>query len=102
MLNDKHGTIGKALRGIRPEHRELWFIFCQMSASQLCIISTSLICTLVYSIIFMVFPAALYIRSARATYVFLVLLLAVSTWNGATFYVEVFGRKSVLPVQSRR
>jgi len=31
MLNDKRGPIGKALRGIRANHRELWFIFFQLS-----------------------------------------------------------------------
>jgi hypothetical protein len=32
MLNDKRGPIGKALQGIKPEHREPWFIFGQLSA----------------------------------------------------------------------
>lgn len=31
MLNDKRGPIGKALQGIRPAHRELWFMFGQLS-----------------------------------------------------------------------
>jgi hypothetical protein len=31
MLNDKKGPIGKLLRGIRANHRELWFIFFQLS-----------------------------------------------------------------------
>lgn len=35
MLNDKRGPIGKALQGIRPEHRELWFIFGQLSESSI-------------------------------------------------------------------
>ncbi|WVW82794.1 hypothetical protein I302_104805 [Kwoniella bestiolae CBS 10118] len=77
LLNDKRGPIGKALRGIRPEHRELWFIFCQ----------------LIYSIIFMVPPAALFIHSSTASSAFLIIIFAVSAWNGASFYVEVFGRK---------
>ena len=47
----------------------------------------------VYSIIFMIPPATLFIRSARASYAFLIIIFAVSAWNGATFYVEVFGRK---------
>lgn len=34
MLNDKRGPIGKALQDIRPEHRELWFIFAQFSVFQ--------------------------------------------------------------------
>ncbi|WRT67406.1 uncharacterized protein IL334_004377 [Kwoniella shivajii] len=77
MLNDKRGPIGKALQGIRPEHRELWFIFGQ----------------LIYSIIFMIPPAALFIRNSRASSAFLIIIFAVSAWNGASFYVEVFGRK---------
>ncbi|WVQ71907.1 hypothetical protein IAR50_001449 [Cryptococcus sp. DSM 104548] len=77
MLNDKRGPIGKALKGIPPAHRELWFIFGQ----------------LIYSIIFMIPPAALLIHSANASYIFIVLIFAASTWNGASFYVEVFGRK---------
>lgn len=77
MLNDKRGPIGKSLRNIRPEHRELWFIFGQ----------------LIYSIIFMLPPALLLIHSARASSIFLLTIFGVSAWNGATFYVEVFGRK---------
>lgn len=33
MLNDKRGPIGKALQGIKPSRRELWFIFGQLSES---------------------------------------------------------------------
>jgi hypothetical protein len=65
------------LRGCRPEHRELWFIFGQ----------------LIYSVIFMIPAAALLIHSAVATNVALVLIFWVAAWNGASFYVEVFGRK---------
>ncbi|RXK40990.1 integral membrane protein [Tremella mesenterica] len=77
LLNDKRGPIGKALQGIRPEHREEWFIFGQ----------------LIYSVIFMVPPATLLIHSSRASSSFLILIFSVSAWNGASFYVEVFGRK---------
>lgn len=31
MLNDKKGPIGKLLREFRADHRELWFIFLQLS-----------------------------------------------------------------------
>lgn len=51
----------------------------------------------VYSVVFMLPAAALFINSARASHVFLVVIFAVSAWNGATFYVEVFGRKYVSP-----
>ncbi|WVO14095.1 hypothetical protein L204_101723 [Cryptococcus depauperatus] len=77
MLSDKRGPIGKALKGVRPEHRELWFIFGQ----------------LIYTIIFMVPPSLLFIHSSAASNVFLIVIFTVSAWNGAAFYVEVFGRK---------
>jgi len=44
----------------------------------------------------MIPPAVLFIHSPTATSVFLVTIFAVSAWNGASFYVEVFGRKCVL------
>ncbi|KAL7424247.1 hypothetical protein Q5752_001834 [Cryptotrichosporon argae] len=77
LVNDKRGPIGRLLRGIRPEHRELWFIFAQF----------------IYSLIFMTPPAVLFIHSTRASAVFLVAIFIASAWNGASFYVEVFGRK---------
>jgi hypothetical protein len=41
----------------------------------------------------MVPPAVLFIHSAKASAAFLAIIFSVSAWNGATFYVEVFGRK---------
>lgn len=90
LLNDKHGPIGRALRGIRPEHRELWFIFGQLSASPQLL---PLPLTPVYSIVFMVPAALLFITSSRWTNIALILVFWVAAWNGASFYVEVFGRK---------
>jgi hypothetical protein len=92
MLNDKKGPIGKLLRGIRANHRELWFIFFQLSQSTT---RCSIADKIVYSVVFMIPAAALFINSARASNVFLVVIFAVSAWNGASFYVEVFGRKYV-------
>jgi hypothetical protein len=46
----------------------------------------------------MIPAAALFINSPRASNVFLILIFAVSAWNGASFYVEVFGRKYVPPL----
>jgi hypothetical protein len=93
-VNDKRRPIGKALQGIKPEHRELWFIFWQLSASRQVPYRGWMVLTVtVYSIVFMVPPAALYIHSPRATAAFLILIFSVSAWNGASFYVEVFGRK---------
>lgn len=41
-------------------------------------------------------PAAtIFIHHSRSSNVFLVVIFAVSAWNGANFYVEVFGRKCV-------
>ena len=99
MLNDKRGPIGRALQGIRPEHRELWFIFGQLSESPAS--NTPYFASrwrsrsrlVVYSIIFMVPPAALFIHSLTASSAFLIIIFTVSAWNGASFYVEVFGRK---------
>lgn len=41
----------------------------------------------------MIPAATLFIHSATATYIALTTIFLVSVWNGATFYVEVFGRK---------
>lgn len=49
--------------------------------------------TPVYSIIFMIPASTLFIYSSRATNICLIVLFIQSAWNGATFYVEVFGRK---------
>ncbi|GHJ85090.1 hypothetical protein NliqN6_1492 [Naganishia liquefaciens] len=77
MLNDKHGPIGKALKGIPPAYREASFMGGQ----------------LVYSIICML-PAATFLNySPKACIVFLILVWSQAVWNGASFYVEVFGRK---------
>lgn len=41
----------------------------------------------------MIPAAALYVHSATASAIYLSVIFAASVWNGATFYVEVFGRK---------
>lgn len=47
----------------------------------------------VYSIICML-PAATFLSySPKACIVFLILVWSQAVWNGASFYVEVFGRK---------
>ena len=90
MLNDKRGPIGKLLQGITPGHRELWFIFAQFSMFT---VLTDVDRRSVYSCIFMLPPAAWFIHSPLASAAFLIIIFTVSAWNGATFYVEVFGRK---------
>lgn len=41
----------------------------------------------------MILPATLLIHSKTATNIYLIIIFSSSIWNGATFYVEVFGRK---------
>lgn len=43
----------------------------------------------------MIPPATLFIHSDKASKAFLILIFTVAAWNGAGFYVEVFGRKWV-------
>jgi len=77
MLNDKRGPIGKMLQGVKPEYREASFMGGQ----------------LVYSIICMLPAACWLVHSPMGSVVFLVVIFSVSVWNGASYYVEVFGRK---------
>ncbi|CAK9784518.1 putative integral to membrane protein [Cutaneotrichosporon oleaginosum] len=86
LLHDKHNPIGRALRGIKETHRETWFMFGQ----------------LIYSIIFMIPASTLFLHNATATYICLAVLFVVSTWNGASFYVEVFGRKFARELEKLR
>ncbi|KAJ9106545.1 hypothetical protein QFC20_004037 [Naganishia adeliensis] len=81
MLNDKHGPIGKALQGIPPAYREASFMGGQLGTQRL------------YSIICMLPAATFLIYSPKACFVFLILVWSQAVWNGASFYVEVFGRK---------
>ncbi|KAF8324467.1 uncharacterized protein EI90DRAFT_3129932 [Cantharellus anzutake] len=73
LLNDKHGPIGRMLRGVRPEFRE---------GAQF-----------VYSIITELPAIFILYDSATWSGVFLMFIFAVSVWNGGGFYIEVFGRK---------
>ncbi|KAF9246898.1 hypothetical protein BU15DRAFT_38475 [Melanogaster broomeanus] len=77
LLNDKRGTIGRALARTRPEKREAYFMVGQFLYSTL----TEL-------------PAVyLLYDNPRWSGAFLILIFAVSVWNGGGFYIEVFGRK---------
>lgn len=96
LLNDKHGPIGRALRAVKPAHRELWFIFgqfgeCGPLPTQLSLPSLANIP--VYSIIFMIPAATILMHSHTASDLVIILLFVVAVWNGGNFYVEVFGRK---------
>ncbi|KAL5487883.1 hypothetical protein ACEPAI_5991 [Sanghuangporus weigelae] len=76
MLNDKRGIIGRMLSHIPPQYRELSFMTGQ------------LVYTLAVEL-----PVLLLYQSSFASSTFLLLIFSVSVWNGAGFYIEVFGRK---------
>lgn len=77
LLNDKRGVIGRALQATSPQRREVYFMAGQF----------------VYSIVTELPAVFLLYDSKIASDIFLVLIFAVSVWNGGGFYVEVFGRK---------
>lgn len=52
---------------------------------------------LVYTLVTELPAVALLYNSAIASWIFLLGIFAVSVWNGAGFYIEVFGRKWVAP-----
>ncbi len=52
----------------------------------------------VYSIICMLPAATFLVKSPNASVIFLLAIFGVSVWNGASYYVEVFGRKWVPPL----
>ncbi|KAG8905111.1 hypothetical protein FRB99_000675 [Tulasnella sp. 403] len=77
LLNDKRGVIGRVLQSVSPDYRLVSF----MAGQLLYTIATEL-------------PAVfLLYDSPMASSVFLLVIFAVSVWNGAGFYIEVFGRK---------
>ncbi|XP_006460144.1 hypothetical protein AGABI2DRAFT_68552 [Agaricus bisporus var. bisporus H97] len=77
LLNDQRGVIGKFLSLIPPPYREKGFLGGQ----------------LVYAVL-TVLPAVLLLyNSSIWSGCFLILIFAVSVWNGGGFYIEVFGRK---------
>ncbi|KAF9224327.1 hypothetical protein BS17DRAFT_879828 [Gyrodon lividus] len=77
LLNDKHGAIGRALVKTRPEKREAYFMVGQF----------------LYSILTELPAVYLLYDGPRWSGSFLILIFAVSVWNGGGFYIEVFGRK---------
>ncbi|KAG8862590.1 hypothetical protein FRB96_001148 [Tulasnella sp. 330] len=76
LLHDKRGVIGRMLQNIPPQYRILSFMTGQ----------------LVYTIITEI-PALFLYDSSMASCVFLLAIFGVSVWNGAGYYIEVFGRK---------
>ncbi|KAG8218337.1 hypothetical protein J3R82DRAFT_3952 [Butyriboletus roseoflavus] len=77
LLNDKRGAIGRALDKTHPERRAAFFMAGQF----------------VYSILTELPAVCLLYDSPRWSGTFLIVLFAVSVWNGGGFYIEVFGRK---------
>ncbi|KAI1789008.1 hypothetical protein LXA43DRAFT_600403 [Ganoderma leucocontextum] len=77
LLNDKRGAIGHALAKIPPAQREISFMAGQ----------------LLYSIITELPAVFILYDSAFWSSAYILLLFAVSVWNGGGFYIEVFGRK---------
>jgi hypothetical protein len=77
LLNDKRGTIGRALTKTRPERRVAYFMVGQF----------------LYSVLTELPAVYLLYDSPRWSGTFLILIFAVSVWNGGGFYIEVFGRK---------
>ncbi|KAJ7047734.1 hypothetical protein C8F04DRAFT_936264 [Mycena alexandri] len=77
LLNDKRGVIGRSLSSVPAAYREAAFMFGQ----------------LLYGVLTEVPAVYLLYNSPRWSGVFLILILAVSVWNGGGFYIEVFGRK---------
>ncbi|KAH9850061.1 hypothetical protein C2E23DRAFT_870278 [Lenzites betulinus] len=77
LLNDKRGAIGRSLARIPPQYREISFMGGQLAYS----VVTEL------PAVFLLYDSAFW----SAAYV--LLLFAVSVWNGGGFYIEVFGRK---------
>lgn len=77
LLSDKRGVIGRALSALPADSRIAAFMFGQ----------------LVYAILTEVPAVFVLYDSAFWSGVFLILIFAVSVWNGGGFYIEVFGRK---------
>ncbi|KAL4082023.1 hypothetical protein V8B97DRAFT_148642 [Scleroderma yunnanense] len=77
LLNDKRGKIGQMLAKVQPERRVPSFMVGQFA----------------YSILTELPAIYLLYDSPRWSGTFLILIFAVSVWNGGGYYIEVFGRK---------
>ncbi|KAJ7873355.1 hypothetical protein B0H14DRAFT_146196 [Mycena olivaceomarginata] len=77
LLNSKRGVIGRSLSAIPPAYRVMSFLTGQ----------------LLYAVLTEAPAVYLLYDSPLWSGVFLLLILAVSVWNGGGFYIEVFGRK---------
>ncbi|KJA24609.1 hypothetical protein HYPSUDRAFT_117309, partial [Hypholoma sublateritium FD-334 SS-4] len=77
LLNDKHSPIGQMLSSVPEQYRQASFVGGQF----------------VYAILTELPAIFLLYRSSFWSAVFLLVIFAVSVWNGGGFYIEVFGRK---------
>ncbi|KDE08942.1 hypothetical protein, variant [Microbotryum lychnidis-dioicae p1A1 Lamole] len=77
LINDRKRLIGKIAAKVRPERREAAFIFGQA----------------VYTLVTLLIPIFGLYDSKFWSSIYLLTLFAVSVWNGASFYMEVFARK---------
>lgn len=77
MLNNKRGAIGRALASVPAAYRAEAFMAGQF----------------VYAVFTSLVPIFVLYDSALWSGAFLILIFAVSVWNGGGFYIEVFGRK---------
>ncbi|KAG0146851.1 hypothetical protein CROQUDRAFT_106857 [Cronartium quercuum f. sp. fusiforme G11] len=77
LLNSKSGLISKLLKSIKPENRANSFMISQYFYTLLTIL-----------------PSLLwFFNSKTLSGLFLWIMFSVSVWNGASFYMEVFGRR---------
>ncbi|KAJ2930217.1 hypothetical protein H1R20_g6857, partial [Candolleomyces eurysporus] len=86
LLNDKRGAIGRTLSSVPEQWRLESFMFGQ----------------LLYAILTELPAVFLLYDSATSSAVFLLVIFAVSVWNGGGFYIEVFGRKFEREVEALR
>jgi hypothetical protein len=99
LLNDKRGVIGRMLSSVKPQYRESSFMAGQLGTStdpgDLTCLNISYVC-LVYALITELPAVFVLYDSPLMSGVFIMIIFAVSVWNGGGFYIEVFGRKYVL------
>ena len=76
-LSQGKGMLARLLQSVPQTQREPLFMLVQM----------------LYTMLTMLPAPILFFRSKRWSIVFLMLLLTLSVWNGASYYVEVWGRR---------
>ncbi|THH20281.1 hypothetical protein EW146_g1039 [Bondarzewia mesenterica] len=86
MLNNKRGAISRALSSIPAKYRAESFMAGQF----------------VYAVLTSILPIFVLYDSSFWSGAFLLLIFSVSVWNGGGFYIEVFGRKFELELETLR